>query len=132
MTDKQIRAESGQPPSQGNADDLDRKLYNAMCSLGWLTKLDEEILKEDEHQFEQSGHVLPAELSDPGLIIQKIRQREIAAKEKMASVNQSIAENLARAAREGGKISPEIEERMKRDREATERQTNQGYEDLYD
>lgn len=132
MTDKPIRAESGQPSSQGNTDSLDGKIYDAMCTLGWLTRLDDKILKEDEILFEQSRHELPIELSDPSSIIQKIRERESAAKEKTASINQAVAENLARAAREGGKIAPEIEERMKRDREATERQTNQGYEDLYD
>ncbi|NTW49024.1 MAG: hypothetical protein HGB19_04680 [Chlorobiales bacterium] len=130
MTNKPADAIQSQP--QRNWDDLDETIYKAMLSLGWLRQLEEETLKNDERLCEQSETHLPSGLTDPGTVIKKIRQRDAATKQNIISFDQRIADNLARAAREGGEITPEIEERMRRDRKTSERQTNQGYEDLYE
>lgn len=111
---------------------MDESIYSAMRSLGWVRRLDEESLRKDERQYKESATELPAELSDPGAIIRKIRERHTASKQNIISLDQSTADNLARAAREGSKITPEIEERMRRDRNTSESQTNQGYDDLYE
>lgn len=120
------------PEPQENRDDLDEAIYNSMVSLGWVVQLEEGTLKNDERLCEQSEFDLPRGLTDPVAVIKKIRQREADAKKRIISFDQHTAENLARAAREGSEITPEIEKRMRRDRKTSERQTKQGYEDLYE
>lgn len=114
-------------------ESLDAQIWQAMLSLGWIEPLDDASLKQIEAEFEQalaSGELsLPKTLESPDAIFAKLQARKDAA----TSLDTAIQEQMARAAREGGTIPPDIEEKMRRDRKEAEakHQKSKGYEDLF-
>ena len=107
------------PPDRD--DDLVRGVEAAVRSLGWTApQCDEDVLAA-ERRLAAEPVALPAELQEPAAVWNRPdsrRQSEPVFLPFPASPD--IDATLARAAREAGRLSPEIEERMRRDREAAE------------
>ncbi len=96
-------------------------LYDALRLSGELLPTTEEEIAQLEGHYDSSVS-LPDSLKDARPIFR--RQLSPASPQPTTcpvTVDGAIRENLARAAREGGQISPEVEERMRLDREAAER-----------
>ncbi len=115
-------------------DNLDALIYRAMIEMKWIEPIDENTLQKDEQDFQaalQSGQIcLPKRLESPDEILAKFRAR----KTSTSPSDQTIGEQMARAAREGGTIPPDVEEQMQRDRKEAEAklQKQQGYDHLFD
>ncbi len=115
-------------------DNLDALIYRAMIEMKWIEPIDENTLQKDEQDFQaalQSGQIrLPKRLESPDEILAKFRAR----KTSTSPSDQTIGEQMARAAREGGTIPPDVEEQMRRDRKEAEAklQKQQGYDHLFD
>jgi len=98
---------------------LEREVMRAMRGEGWLAPETEEEVLETEGKLASERITMPTSLDHPRELLH--RPIEIrTAQSKLAPKSSEVEENLARAAREGGKISPEVEQRMKRDRDAAE------------
>ncbi|PIO49192.1 MAG: hypothetical protein CMR00_00470 [[Chlorobium] sp. 445] len=114
-------------------DLLDAQIWHTMLSLGWIEPLDEASLQAIEVEVERalaSGHLhLPKTLESPDAIFAKLNERQ----DRAISLDSAIQEQMARAAREGGVIPPDVEEKMRRDRQAAETRHQKGkdYEDLF-
>jgi hypothetical protein len=99
---------------------LEREVFRAMRSEGWLIPTTVEEVLEAQKSLAEAG-------IDINSLAEKPHDRPVASGKVIsicpangiASGNE-IRENLARAAREGGEISSEVEERMRRDRDAAE------------
>lgn len=99
---------------------LESEILRAMRAEGWLVpETAEEVLEAERalscnetHQVSRS--IPPRELLSSSGKVRVIRS------ERHVMPGLEVSENLARAAREGGELSSEIEERMKRDRDAAE------------
>jgi len=115
-------------------DNLDALIYRAMIEMRWIEPIDENTLQKDEQDFQaalQSGQIrLPKRLESPDEILAKFHAR----KTSTPPSDQTIGEQMARAAREGGTIPPDVEEQMRRDRKEAEAklQKPQGYDHLFD
>ncbi|MCS7013614.1 MAG: hypothetical protein RML35_07185 [Chloroherpetonaceae bacterium] len=121
--------------SQSNMpDDLDALIYRTMVEMQWIEPISDETLKQDEQDFRAARKAneihLPQVLESPDVILAKLQKRHQAAGR---SIGAEIQEQMARAAREGGAVPPEVEEQMRRDRAAAEAklQMRKGYEDLF-
>jgi hypothetical protein len=105
------------PPSKAN---LERHVYEAMRSLGWIIPTTEEDVARAESMLSREAVELPEELKNPYHILESMDTDCPASDPEPVPVDAEVEENLARAAREGGVIRPEIEQRMRRDRQAAE------------
>jgi hypothetical protein len=98
---------------------FEQDLCRALRLGGLLLPETEEEVRAAE--AENLSEALPLELRDPHTVLKRVRGR----RHKVVSIGETasheIEENLARAAREGGKIPPDVERVMQRDREAAER-----------
>jgi len=104
-------------------------IHEAMRSLGWTVPQCEEDVLCAEAELAASPSPLPADLHDPNAAFQ--RRDESAGSEVLLPFpgDADIDATLARAAREAGHIPPEIEQAMRRDREAAERKHKDAQED---
>jgi len=112
-----------QPRKDKNSEDqaqaeFEQDLHTAMRLSGWvLPETDEEVAAAEESSAETPP--LPSELIDPYAVLQRAQSGP----KLLAKVTHSTPEieaNLARAAREGGEIPPDVENLMEADREAAE------------
>jgi hypothetical protein len=104
-------------------------VMDAMVDLGWLVPQNEAQVASAEVQCPKQP--LPQVLRNPGVLL----KRDTVHPKVVALSGQErieISSTLARAAREGGAISFEIEQIMKRDREAAERKRQTGREDSHE
>ncbi len=102
-------------------------VHQAMRSLGWLVPECEDDVRRAETQLAGTAPPLPAELADAAAVFQGKLGGGAPDMGPIAFGPDAQAEgNLARAARQGGKIPPEIEDRMRRDREDAERELDAG------
>ena len=109
-TRKKLKNEDPPP----NKEDLERHVYNAMRSLGWIIPTTEEDVERAETALSKEEVELPEELKDPYQTLESIDSDCPPFESEDLPVDAEVEENLARAAREGGVIWPEIEERMQR------------------
>ena len=107
-------------------DDLQRNVHEALKSLGWAVPECEDGVSRAEAQSPAAGPALPEALGDAGAVLDGKGGGLASARPHGFADDAASEENLARAAREGGKIPPEIEERMRRDRKAAEEALEQG------
>lgn len=107
----------GPPPNEVN---LERQVYEAMRSLGWIIPTTEEDVTRAESMLSKETVELPEELKDPYQILESMDSDCPPSDPEPVPVDADVEQNLARAAREGGVIRPEIEQRMRRDRQAAE------------
>ena len=119
----------------GVNDALEQDVHGAMKSLHWAVPECEADVRLAEVELSASAISLPEALSDaPAVLDGKAAPQGTPPRGACGVANvKSFAffsdptseENLARAAREGGKIPPEIEERMRRDRQSAEEQARE-------
>lgn len=111
------------PKAHTNEDDhqIERTVHDAMMVRGWLIPRSEEEVMRAESELADHPVDLPKELEDPACLLDAIADCVPEPRLRLP-VNREAAENLARAAREGGEIPPEVEERMRADREKAERE----------
>jgi|SRR5215213_95695 len=115
------KSERNDPTPGGPDDELDRKIYDAMRLKGWvIPQTVEDVLRAEAELDDEGCDDLPAELMDPYAILRRETARPIKVRPLHSAGDREAEKHLARAARDGGEIPPEIEERMKRDRATAE------------
>lgn len=97
---------------------LDREVLQAMREEGWLAPETEVEVLEAEAELATQQAQIPPPLEHPRELLHHVAK--ISPIPHSQPETTEASENLARAAREGGKLSPEIEQRMKNDRDAAE------------
>jgi hypothetical protein len=117
------------PDSPADDEALAAEIHQAIRSLGWAVPQCEADVLQAEAELAASPVGLPEELRDPKAVFDRAGK---GAKAPPVSLqfpgDVAIDATLARAAREAGRITPEIEEAMRRDREAAERDLEDGKE----
>lgn len=98
---------------------FEEDLHRALRLEGLLVPETEEEVCAAEAQ--NLGDAPPLELRDPYAVLKRVRGRRRNAVPSGGAGSPETEENLARAAREGGKIPPDVERLMRGDREAAER-----------
>ena len=100
---------------------LERDVYDALKLVGWLVPESDGEVQRSELEFEQGPVELPELLKDIRAVFDRPTASggAILRLEQFAADNETV-ESLGRAARSGGAISAEIEERMRRDRDSAE------------
>ena len=101
---------------------LERDVHEALKAMGWLMPESEAEVQAAEAEVPESAAPLPAALMDPDKVLTGQSGAAPAAALPLGIV---ADEHLARAARAGGPIPPEIEEQMRRDRQAAEDELDQ-------
>ena len=110
----------------GVNDALEQDVHGAMKSLHWAVPESEADVRLAEAELSASAISLPEALSDAPAVLDGKAACGVADVKSFAFPSDPTSEeNLARAAREGGKIPPEIEERMRRDRQSAEEQARE-------
>lgn len=106
-------------------EDLVSDVHQALKSIGWTIPECEDDVRRAEAELSGSATPLPKSLTDAGAVFdRRPGSSNITPKPLAASPVYEVEDNLARAARQGGTIPPEIEQRMRRDREDAERRLN--------
>ncbi|MDX6406585.1 MAG: hypothetical protein QOH70_4040 [Blastocatellia bacterium] len=107
--------------SQREFDELEQQVYEAFLARGWIIPQTEGDVSKVEAKMTAEDHQeLPFELRDPHTILNRVLE----GRSKILALSppaDDTPELLARAAREGKDIPPDIEERMRHDREKAER-----------
>jgi hypothetical protein len=105
----------------------ERKLAEVLRVLGWTIPQTEAEVEQWEEEFDEDAVELSDELADPFAALDKSRRRKAArgAEVQDFPVDKHFQNGLAQAAREGKKIPPEIEARMKSDRIRAEAEKRQ-------
>jgi len=100
---------------------LEQQVYEAFLARGWIIPQTEgDVSRAEVEMASEEDQELPAELNDPYAVLKRASQ----ARPKVVALNPTVndtPELLARAAREGKDIPPDIEELMRNDREVAER-----------
>jgi len=100
---------------------LEHQILRAMRAEGWLApETVPEVLEAEKALAENQMDVSEASFEQARALLRAADTARVIPLSKPKAVRMDLSENLARAAREGGVISPEIEERMRRDRDAAE------------
>jgi hypothetical protein len=111
------------PSDKGREADV----HQALRSLGWVTPECEDDVRRAEAELSGNATPLPESLTNAGAVFKDKAAGGLAdVKPVSFSADPVAGENLARAARQGGKVPPEIEDRMHRDRQEAERELDQG------
>ncbi len=115
--------DSRQPDkSSGNdADRLCQDVRVALKSMGWLVPESEEQVRQAEASLADSSAAIPEDLVDPEAVWRRASEVSQSGSGSLGfPADQATEQHMARAAREGGEISPEIEDKMHRDRKDAE------------
>jgi hypothetical protein len=113
-------AKSGGKRKKPDRATLEREVLQAMHDEGWLAPETESDVARAEAQLAAEKIQIPASFENPRDLLRRARKIRTNNASAMDQQHVEARENLARAAREGGTIAPEIEERMRRDRDAAE------------
>ena len=101
---------------------LNPEIYAWLKKTGHVVPTTPEDVLCAEQTLAKQFEVLPEELAGPEIVLRRLDQQKESKPLRIVqlfSPEQSFVERgLARAARQGGEIPPEIEERMRRDRES--------------
>jgi len=121
------RRSPGQSDSPGARDVGEAQVYAAMKSLRWIVPECEDDVGRAERTLSAPAEGLPQALRDAGAVFNRtVASGPPRPTPAVSAADARVDEGLARAAREGGVISPEIEARMRRDREAAEKRQDDG------
>jgi len=101
---------------------VERWLYHALRLGGELLPASIEDVSKLEAEIEANPVALPESLRDASAVYEQIHTRTRPPSTIPLPVQNNVAEGLARAAREGGEISSEVQAKMREDREAAERE----------
>ena len=105
--------------------DIEKLTYEAMRYYGLIPPMTLDEVARVEAEFDDIE--LPASLRDPNEILSRLDNDAVDQPHStipVDTINVDAVRNLARAAREGGDISPEVEQRMREDKARIEQQTN--------
>lgn len=103
-------------------DDLELQVYEAFLARGWIIPQTEAEVSRAEAEMMEECEELPAELRDPYAVLGRASETRAKVLALQPVDDDETPKQLARAAREGKDIPPEIEERMRHDWEAAERE----------
>lgn len=105
--------------SHPSSENMERDLYDALRTTGRLMPLSEEDVQRLEAEMRAEDDIEDEEFVVPPPIL----RRKLKPPARIISLKKKdmIGPSLARAAREGSDISPEVEAQMQKDREAAER-----------
>ena len=96
-------------------------IHEASRFLGWVVPTSEKEVLIAERDLDANPVILPERLRDPkDLFDQPGRSAPQTGMLAHFPDNPQVGATLARAAREAGRLTPEVEERMQRDRKAAE------------
>lgn len=112
-------------PTESSVD-LQRAVHDAMVDLGWIPPTTEEEFADLEVRLQEEPVELPPELAAIQDPLDAPRFSGCGSPKTFPLPRSETQENLARVAREGGEIPPEVAERMQRDRAETEKNANGG------
>ncbi len=104
---------------QSKDDALNRELHRLMTSSDWTAPQTEDDVTRAEAELVDARAELPMGLRDPADVFERETSDEVSGIVPPA-MERDVDAALRRAAREGGRLTPEIEQRMKRDRQAAE------------
>lgn len=104
--------------------DFEGAVFDAMRRAGWILPQTVEDVLRAEQELDQSAVQLPSRLADPYAILDGPSRALRLGGRSGAPDDQSVEENLAQAAREGGTIPPTVQEQMRKDRDAAEAEGN--------
>ena len=126
-------------PPNNHAPVSDVEIQQALLQLKWIEDTSDAQLLKDEAEFNQSSLVLPERLNSSDELFAKICAAESNDDHELNSSTE-----VARAARIGGIISPEVEKKMKADRDKAQaiakaiadtndqKKSGGGHEDLFE
>lgn len=100
---------------------VERLAHRAARNAGWLMPETEDEVAQAELELAINPVPLPPELADPSAILNHLTGCQSVPGPIRLRISADVETNLARAAREGSDISPDVEARMRADREAAER-----------
>ncbi|KPK85459.1 MAG: hypothetical protein AMJ81_03545 [Phycisphaerae bacterium SM23_33] len=103
-------------------------MHQALKSMGWAVPEAEDEVRRAEAELAQSPAALPESLADAAAVFEARAGGPDEARVVSFPAEAASEDHLARAAREGGPIPSEIEERMRRDREAAERELEKDHD----
>jgi hypothetical protein len=110
-----------------STNDIERAIKEALVKRGDIIPCTPEEVAFVEKEVVKCIDPIPHVLKDPFAVLERGRRRAAEGKfVKAWSDPPASVEDLARAAREGGKISEDVEERMKRAREQADREVDDG------
>jgi hypothetical protein len=104
-----------------NAPTLEEQIHDAMQQEGWVIPTTPHAVLLMELRLAKATRPLSESLAGEPLSILETPSKVIALRSYTPIENPAVLENLARAARDAGELSSEIEEQMKRDRELAEK-----------
>ena len=96
------------------------EIYQALLQKGWVLPQSEEEVRLAEAEIEEMRDELPAELVSHFSLFNRTKRLLKNRHQLSSTAEDDIGEHLARAARDGGEVPPEIEQRMRQDRERAE------------
>ena len=108
--------------TDGEKPPPENDVHRAMRSLGWAMPESEADVRRAEEDLDANPVSLPDALADPKAVFEREHRPDSTIPMRLPFSGSSyIDATLARAAREGGEITPEVEDAMRRDRKAAER-----------
>ena len=106
-------------------EDFERTIAEAMRIHGWILPQTAHDVEKAEEELRASPIDLPPPLVDPFALLSRQRRGVRLKSELFATIDSGLEENLAQAAREGKDIPPNIRQRMRMDREAAQKETDE-------
>lgn len=114
------------------SDAFEHQVFRTLVEKGHVIPETEAEVRAAEERMKAEGDALPEELRDAQTILARIKGRKKAGGKKVVPMAQNqfaeAGEELARAARKGAEIPPEIEEKMRLNRakaDATSKRTSE-------
>lgn len=99
---------------------FERQVFRTLVERGDIIPETESEVRAAEERMKAEQDVLPDELPDARTVLARIKSRTKAGGKKVVPMAQNqfteAGEELARAARKGAEIPPEIEEKLRRNR----------------
>lgn len=103
-------------------DALDPEIFTWLKKTGHIIPTTPEDVLRAEMPLDEKSEALPEDLRDPEFLLRRLNRPDQAEPLRIVPLpspeQRAVETAFARAARQGGEIPPEIEERMRLDREA--------------
>jgi len=104
-------------------EEFELQVYEAFLARGWIIpQIDADVSRAEAEMAAGEREELPCELRDPYAALRRSSESRAKVISLQPAEDYETPEQLARAARKGKDIPAEIEDRMRQDREAAERE----------
>ena len=120
MDNRQQNRKSGEDSGRVVQD-----VHATLMNMGWLIPESEGEVRQAEAALADGPTVIPEELVDAEAVWKRSSEASHRGLSLGFPADPAAEQHIARAAREGGRIPPEIEDRMRRDREEAEKSFEQ-------